>query len=81
MRRAMEWDELADLLDYIDDHHRFGKGGKHIKYVVPTIDTRTANIHAIEFHGMEIRTFSITNENKDLDLFEWIMDWLDGKTQ
>lgn len=34
-------------------------------------------IHAIIFYGMvEDKAFSLTNENKDKDLHEWIMEWL-----
>ena len=69
---------LEYLLVYIDREHSFKKGkGKRIKYVVPTIDTRTMRIHAIIFYGMvEDKAFSLTNENKDKDLHEWIMEWL-----
>lgn len=79
MRKAMTYDSFTDLMEYIDESHRFGKGGKHIKYVVPTIDTRTADIHSIAFYGMADKTFTITNDNSELDLEAWIVSWLRDK--
>lgn len=66
--------EFRELLTYIAKYHRFGKGGKSIKYVTPHIDMRSGDIHAIEFRGFNDRVFSITNENRDRDLKQWIME-------
>lgn len=75
MRKPMSFAEFRELLNFIQQYHKFGKG-KSIKYVTPHIDMRYGNIHAIEFRGFHDKTFSITNENKDKDLLKWIMDWL-----
>lgn len=82
-RRDMAYAELTQLLQMVDEHHSFRNGkGRMIKYVVPTIDMRTLSIHAIEFHGMFVtKVFSITNENKDKDLMNWIGDWLLEETE
>lgn len=75
MRKPMTFNDLRDFLNYVEKNHKFGKG-KSIKYVTPHIDMRYGNIHAIEFRGFNDRVFSITNENKDRDLYVWIMEWL-----
>ena len=77
MRKPMNMEDFRFLLLYIQMNHKWG--GKHIKYVTPTFDMRTGDIHRVEFHGMEDKVFSITNENSDRDLEMWIADWLDGK--
>ncbi len=33
------------------------------------------------FHGMDNKTFSITNENADKDLYLWVLDWLLGNEE
>ena len=79
MRKPMDWESFADLLEYIEAKHRFTRG-RHIRYVVPTIDMRTSDIHSIDFYGFEEKSFRITNENADRDLFAWVMEWLkDGE--
>lgn len=75
MRKAMTYDSFTELMEYIDEYHMFGKGGKHIKYVVPIIDTRTADIHSLSFYGLVDKTFTITNENSNLDLEAWVLSW------
>lgn len=81
MRKPMNMEDFRFLLLYIQMNHKFARGGKHIKYVTPTFDMRTGDIHRIEFHGMEDKVFSITNENADRDLEMWIADWLDDKEE
>ena len=39
---------------------------------------RFGDIYAIEFRGFNDKIFSITNENRDKDLYKWIMEWLDA---
>ena len=79
MRRPMSQNDFWDVMALVHANHRFAKGGKNIKYVTPTFDMRTSDIHRIEFHGMENKFFSITNENADKDLYLWVLDWLLGK--
>ena len=81
MRKPMDFEAFADLLEFIDEEHRFGVGGKHIKYIVPTIDTRTADIHAIDFYGLEDKSFRIVNEDADKDLEKMITNWLNRKEE
>lgn len=69
--------EFRELLNYIHDNHRFSRGGKGIKYVEPTIDTRTGDVFCVSFRGWNDKTFSKTNENSDRDLKEWIYKWLE----
>lgn len=68
--------EFRELLNYIQDNHRFSRGGKGIKYVEPTIDMRTGDVFCVSFRGWNDKTFSKTNENSDRDLKEWIYEWL-----
>lgn len=75
LRKPMTTSDLRQLLIFIEKYHKFGRG-KSIKYVTPHIDMRYGDIHAIEFRGFHDRVFSITNENKDKDLYLWIMEWL-----
>lgn len=76
-RRAMTRTEFEDLILYIHDNHRFGRNGMNIKYVTPTIDMRTGDIHSVTFYYFtdEI-TLSITNENRNRDLTQWVYKWL-----
>lgn len=76
MRMPMSKLDFWEVMRHVHAENRFGKGGRHIKYVTPTFDMRTGDIHTIEFRGVENKTFSITNENKDRDLYEWVMEWL-----
>lgn len=81
MRMPMSKLDFWEVMRHVHNEHRFAKGGKNIKYVSPTFDMRTGDIHRIEFHGMENKVFSITNENADRDLYEWVMRWLDGEDE
>lgn len=73
---SMSHVEFVELLAYIDKHHRFGHGGKSIKYVQPVYDMRFRDIHCITLVGIEEVTLSLVNENKDRDLKQWIYQWL-----
>lgn len=68
------------ILNYIEKHHSFRKAmGKRIKYVSPTCDMRTGEIFHVNLRlSGKGKNFSLTNENKNKDLFEWITDWLDN---
>lgn len=81
MRKPMDQCAFWDLMGFIHKYHRFAKGGKHIKYVTPTFDMRTGDIHSIELRGMASKTFSITNENADKDLEDWVYRWLMDKEE
>ncbi|MDT2677945.1 hypothetical protein [Enterococcus gallinarum] len=73
MRKPMSLNQFKELLVHINKFHKFGKG-KSIKYVTPHIDMRFGDIYAIEFRGFNDKIFSITNENRDKDLYKWIME-------
>ena len=84
MRKPMTYEEFVTILKAVSVEHKFGKSsGKGIKYVTPTFDLRSGDIHTITFHCWnEDRTFSITNENKDIDLYAWVVEWLtEGKVK
>lgn len=82
-RKLMSFEDLRKLLNVIEKQHRFGTSiktpnFKGIKYVDPIIDMRTHDIFCITLRGLYgEKTFSLTNENKDKDLFKWIMEYLD----
>jgi hypothetical protein len=81
----MTIEEYAELLAYIYEKHDFvfSKGNsKHIKYVDCTFDTRTYGIFSVTLRGMfngATKNFSITNENRNRNLKEWIYNWLEDK--
>ena len=53
MRMPMNKLDFWEVMRTVHNEHRFAKGGKNIKYVSPTFDMRTGDIHRIEFHGAE----------------------------
>lgn len=80
MRKTMSLKDYVELLKYIDENHGWrntlGKeGSKHIKYVRCTFDTRTNTIFSVE---LDDKNFTIVNENKDVDLKEWIYEYLNS---
>jgi len=77
--RPLSTDEFRQLQREIMSFHRFGIGGRMIKYILPTFDTRNSTIFHIEFHGM----FEPVKEGKVFDyrdnatsMYENIMAWL-----
>lgn len=49
-----------------------------IKYVRPHFDTRTGGFYGITLEGFRgKKEFFIVNENKDKDLYAWVMDFLE----
>lgn len=78
-RKALSWEDFKKVMNEVDKNHRFGRGGKSIKYVDPIIDMRTRDIFNVTFRGSDgERTFHIVNENRDKDLYEMIMDYLNS---
>jgi hypothetical protein len=78
MRKEMTYEEFVKVLKYVTENHKFGSGiGKGIKYVTPTFDLRNGKIHCITFSGWNgEKVFSIINENKDKNLYAWVVEWL-----
>ena len=72
----MKLEEFTELVDYVHGKHRFGRGGRGIKYIEPVYDTRYGDIFCIIFRGWDDKIFSLTNENKNRDLKEWVYEWL-----
>lgn len=73
--------EYVELLQYIDAKHSFGRmQGKEIKYIEHVFDFRTNKIFCVKLRPIlsDEVIFSITNENKDRNLKEWIYEWLDS---
>lgn len=82
MRKTMSMKDLQNLLQLIEEKHRFGRGkGKGIKYVIPYLDMRHRDIYAIDFRGWNDKSFSLVNENKDKNLFLWILSWLEDEDE
>lgn len=80
--KHMNIDDFRKLCNYIEKNHSFRKAqGKMIKYISPTFDMRIGKIFHVNLRrsgdGID---FSLTNENKDKDLKNWIVDWLDNGT-
>lgn len=81
-RRGMNINDFRELCIYIDENHSFRKMmGKRIKYVSPTVDMRTGEIFHVRLRRAEGIDFSLTNENKNRDLFQWIVDWLERENE
>lgn len=77
--KCMSIIEYVELLKYIDENHSFGRlKGKKIKYIEHIFDFRTNEIFCIKLRPIcsDEVIFSITNENRDKDLKEWIYQWL-----
>lgn len=77
--RALSVKEYRAIHDEIMECHRFGIGGRMIKYILPTFDTRTTEIFHVQFQGM----FEPVAEGKEFDyrdnkrpMIENIMEWL-----
>ena len=76
-RKALSWGDFKKVMQEVDTNHRFARGGKNIKYVDPIIDMRTRDIFCVTFRGLDgEKTLSITNENRNKDLYKMIMDCL-----
>lgn len=76
-RRALSWKNFREILQFIEENHKFGTGGKSIKYVEPMIDVRTNDIFKVSLRGNDgDHTFDIINENKDKDLTDEVMKYL-----
>lgn len=74
--RNITTEEFLELTKYVQENHNLKKGLK-IKYIIPVYDTRTDGIFSITFKGMNSEAnFSVTNENYERDLKEWVYAWL-----
>lgn len=80
LKGYMTIEEGNELMKYIQEKHSFLSGkGKRIKYVEPIYDTRTGHIFCVKLRlSGEGKVFSLTNENKDKILTDWIYDWLEN---
>lgn len=72
----MSLEEFNKLYEYIMNNHSFSAvKGKMIKYITPTIDTRSNRIYQIK---LDDKVFSKVNENRHKNLYDWIMEYLDN---
>ena len=72
----MTIEEFSELTKFISENHGFRSrkpGGRMIKYVRCSFDTRTNDIFSVILDDM---IFSTTNENRKRDLKKWIYAWL-----
>lgn len=76
----MSLEDFTELVDHINKNHSFSEvKGKRIKYITPIYDTRIGKIFCVNLRLTgEGKYFSLTNENKDKDLKQWIYDWLEN---
>ena len=49
---TLSLEEFKAIVQEINESHRFGFGGQHVKYIAPQIDTRDWKIYAVEFRGL-----------------------------
>ena len=70
--------QLQKILSEVAYKHEFPGQGAGIKYVDFTYDNRTMKVFAVTFRNCKYgkKIFSQTNENRDIDLYETIMNWL-----
>lgn len=70
-----------DLMHFIDKNHSFRHlKGKRIKYVDCSTDMRTGKIFSVTLRGLfGEKVFWQANENKDRDLYTWIINWLEDE--
>jgi len=68
----MQFDEI---LHVIGKHHRFGRGGRNIKYIRPFFDTRDGAVYRVEFD-------SVIFDFRDYDepMYDRIMNWLNDES-
>ena len=69
-------EEFNDLVKFISDNHGFRshkRGGKMIKYVRCSFDTRFNDIFSIQ---LDDKIFSVVNENRKRDLKKWLYSYL-----
>lgn len=70
--------QLQRTLSEVVYKHAFPNQGAGIKYVDFSFDNRTETVFAIKFRNCKggEKVFSKTNENRDIDLYETVMNWL-----
>lgn len=78
--KYMSIEDFRELCNYIEKHHSFRKAqGKMVKYISPTCDMRIGKIFHVNLRRSgDGKDFSLTNDDKDKDLKNWIIDWLDN---
>lgn len=75
--RAMTCTEFNELVNLIRKEHSFGKGGKMVKYIEPTLDMRTDDVFHVTFRGFFAeKTFDFRdNERSMLDnIHKWLKE-------
>jgi len=78
-RKSMSMSEFHELVGHVQNKHEFAmRGGKSIKYVRCSYDTRLRDVWSV---SLDDKHFSLTNENKDKDLKSWVYDYLEGKDE
>lgn len=70
MGKSLSIREFEALRDYINKYHGFVRGkSPHVKYIRSNFDTRDGKIFSVV---LDDQVFSITNENRDKNLLDWI---------
>lgn len=69
--------QFNEIMQIIKKKHRFGRKGKHIKYVFPSMDMRDYAVFHVRFEGM----FSdgegkFDFRDSERPMYERIMEWL-----
>lgn len=71
--------QFADIMSLIREKHRFGIGGRMVKYVQPTFDMRDDKIFRVVFRGFFDPVEGITFDFRDNanPMIANIMQWLE----
>lgn len=83
LKGYMSLQDFTNLLNYIERNHTWNLAkGRMVKYVEPCFDMRIRRVFAVKLRGaFGEKSFAVINENKDKDLYTWIINWLDKKEE
>lgn len=73
----MSLNDYNELLIHISKYHSMYVGGKRIKYVKSSFDTRTNCIYSIQ---LDSEDFTVVNENRKRNLKKWIYAYLNNES-
>jgi hypothetical protein len=75
--RPLTSSQLNKIVEHIKQYHLFGYGGRHIKYIRPSIDLRINKCFHIVFEGIHKKEFDFRDSEESM--FVRIMKWLQEK--